>query len=71
MAKKTNKLKTMEHLEPGDCRWPFGDPRQEGFHFCGAEQAPGRPYCIAHWSLSFMPPKSRHQQAPLPVLRAA
>lgn len=37
------------------CRWPIGDPRQTGFHFCGAlprtgEFVPGKtsPYCEFH-----------------------
>jgi len=30
------------------CSWPMGDPKQPGFHFCGEEAEPGRPYCAAH-----------------------
>lgn len=67
MTGKAVALKSLADLEAADCRWPIGDPRQEGFHFCGAQQAAGRPYCIAHWSLSFVPGKSRHQ-APAPAL---
>src|SRR5215470_5796202 len=29
------------------CSWPVGDPKQPGFHFCGEEAVPGRPYCSA------------------------
>jgi hypothetical protein len=58
MAKKTEKIKTITNLEASDCRWPIGDPRQPGFHFCGAQQVLGRPYCIEHWPLSFIPSAS-------------
>ncbi len=73
MTGKISKIKTMEHLEAGDCRWPIGDPRQAGFHFCGASQTAGRPYCIEHWALSFVPSRSRHHgPAPaLPIRQAA
>lgn len=30
------------------CKWPYGDPREEGFTFCGRECYPGKPYCPDH-----------------------
>ncbi|MFM9941150.1 MAG: GcrA family cell cycle regulator [Hyphomicrobiaceae bacterium] len=72
MIEKAKQLKVMETLEASDCRWPIGDPRHPGFHFCGARQAAGRPYCIEHWQLSFVPSRPRHQAAApsLPVVAA-
>ena len=35
------------------CSWPVGDPKQPGFHFCGSEAVPGRPYCAAHCGLAY------------------
>jgi GcrA cell cycle regulator len=35
-------------LEPGDCRWPIGDPRESEFHFCGGKALPGLSYCEGH-----------------------
>jgi GcrA cell cycle regulator len=32
-------------LLPHHCRWPFGDPREANFSFCGGDRVPGRPYC--------------------------
>ena len=55
MKTKTPKKATLETLEAHQCRWPIGDPRQAGFHFCGAQKAEGRPYCAAHWQMSFVP----------------
>lgn len=60
MSSKAPKTKSLLDLEANECRWPIGDPRKEGFHFCGAQQVLGRPYCIQHWQLSFVPGKSRH-----------
>lgn len=60
MTKKISTFKTMTDLEHNDCRWPIGDPRQPGFHFCGAKQELGRPYCSHHWEMSFIPGKGRN-----------
>lgn len=30
------------------CRWPVGDPQEEGFFFCGAKPEKSGPYCPAH-----------------------
>ncbi|SDF88190.1 GcrA cell cycle regulator [Limimonas halophila] len=30
------------------CLWPFGDPSEPDFHFCGAQSLPGKPYCQEH-----------------------
>lgn len=58
--KKNTSPKTVETLEPDDCRWPIGDPRRADFHFCGEKKASGRPYCQHHWDRSL---QSRSQQA--------
>lgn len=68
MSLKVKKVKTVANLEAGDCRWPIGDPRHEGFHFCGAKQVEGRPYCAHHTEVSYIPGKLRQQGAGAPVL---
>ena len=30
------------------CRWPIGDPGEEGFGFCGRRRAGTGPYCAGH-----------------------
>ena len=30
------------------CQWPIGDPLKEGFHYCGGQNIPTKPYCIEH-----------------------
>lgn len=75
MAKKQKlkQPKTVATLETNDCRWPIGDPREADFHFCGAQQVPGRPYCELHWRMAFQPARPRHVPSPLALasLRAA
>jgi GcrA cell cycle regulator len=71
---KTNTRKTVATLEPNDCRWPVGDPRQAEFHFCGAPKLPGRPYCETHWQQAFQTPKPREPVTRVigaPIPRAA
>ncbi len=69
----TKKQKTISTLDRNDCRWPVGDPRHTEFHFCGARQLTGRPYCELHWRMAFQPAKPRNAQSPtiLPTRRAA
>lgn len=73
MSKKISKVKTVETLDACDCRWPIGDPRQAGFHFCGAQQVLGRPYCSEHLAQAFDATKSRSpSSAPMiPFFRRA
>lgn len=35
------------------CQWPHGDPKEDGFHFCGARAEPGRPYCGKHCKVAY------------------
>lgn len=35
------------------CRWPYGDPKQPGFGFCGHKQVPGLSYCTSHARRAF------------------
>jgi len=46
-----------EHM----CRWPYGDPREEGFTFCGRPVYPGKPYCADHVLVAYQGlPKTRN-----------
>ena len=48
-----NRRKTVSTLLSTDCRWPIGDPQHSDFHFCGAHQLAGFPYCEHHARLGF------------------
>jgi GcrA cell cycle regulator len=42
-------------LAPGACRWPIGDPRDEGFRWCGKRAEPLHPYCGEHRQTALAP----------------
>ena len=46
-------------LSERTCRWPIGDPREKGFHFCGKAVSPGVPYCDAHIAMAYQTPKKK------------
>jgi GcrA cell cycle regulator len=64
--------KGVQCLKDQDCRWPIGDPRKPGFHFCGHERVPGASYCEHHLLRSVYPEyraeiAKRYGLAPPPV----
>lgn len=46
-------------LSERTCKWPIGDPLQEGFHFCGNDAGEAAPYCTYHSRLAFQPSSER------------
>ena len=59
-----NKLITTINLTIDTCRWPFGDPVEAGFHYCGELPLIGRPYCDMHNSKSYNKPRSKKITVP-------
>lgn len=49
-------------LKLSSCRWPMGDPKDPGFHFCGAQSIPGKPYCAEHTKIAYTSIKELSQQ---------
>lgn len=47
-----NSPKSLVELEPRDCRWPIGDT---DFQFCAEETVEGKPYCLKHCKLAYVP----------------
>ena len=45
---------SLTHLQHDYCRFPIGDPKAAGFHFCGAEVHPGKPYCTSHCEIAYV-----------------
>lgn len=43
------------NLNERTCKWPFGDPGAQDFHFCGARVKTGSPYCEVHVALAYQP----------------
>lgn len=41
------------------CRFPYGDPRDDDFGFCGAAVPIGSTYCAGHYALCYQPVSDR------------
>lgn len=46
---------SMEDLKAGMCRWPFGDPEDKNFHFCGNPCDYALSYCEEHMTKAKAP----------------
>lgn len=53
------KIRSVIDLSAHTCRWPIGDPREPGFHFCGKPAIPGKPYCHEHAAIAYVNSSSR------------
>lgn len=42
-------------LKPGQCKWPYGDPKETGFGFCGGDCREGAVYCDGHRGKAYQP----------------
>jgi GcrA cell cycle regulator len=45
------------------CSWPIGEPGTRGFHFCGCEALPGKPYCAEHAAVAYVRVRDRREDA--------
>jgi GcrA cell cycle regulator len=52
-TKARRKVVTTATLSHRTCRWPFGDPVDPDFHYCGKSPQSGSPYCEVHDRLSY------------------
>ena len=50
-------------LNQHTCRWPIGDPGEEGFCYCGRRPQPGLPYCAHHAAIAYTSPEVRRRAA--------
>ena len=39
------------------CQWPYGDPQDKDFYFCGAKPVAGKPYCEEHCNIAYVDEK--------------
>jgi GcrA cell cycle regulator len=47
------RISNILQLSEKTCKWPIGDPGQNGFHFCGCETVTGEPYCTYHMMMAY------------------
>ena len=62
IEKMARRLDLMD-LTERTCKWPIGDPTEEGFHFCGLPSVDGKPYCVYHIAIAFQPVSSRRDRS--------
>jgi GcrA cell cycle regulator len=55
------KIITMIKLTGGMCRWPFGDPKDKDFHFCGHASDYTLSYCEEHMVMAHAPDNRRRK----------
>lgn len=51
---------TIMDLTEYTCRWPFGNPGDESFRYCGRPKPFGASYCAPHLALAPRPAQSRY-----------
>lgn len=56
---------SIEALTLCSCRWPFGNPDEEGFGFCGQPKREGSSYCPGHHVVAYPPAINRKQNGNL------
>ena len=61
-----NERKTLRTLKGNECRWPYGDPRQKNFYFCGKRKAAGNSDCEFHMRRAFQPARPRGYRPHVP-----
>ena len=70
-APKAQKVETsgqvsLLDLTATNCKWPFGHPGNDDFHFCGKESQPGLPYCPEHCAMAYQAQAPRKDRAARP-----
>jgi len=58
VAKMISLLELTEHT----CKYPIGDPQEEGFGFCGVKSREKDPYCEYHCRLTYQPASDRRRE---------
>ncbi|MBI29679.1 MAG: hypothetical protein CFH21_00546 [Alphaproteobacteria bacterium MarineAlpha5_Bin11] len=44
------------------CQWPYGDPQEKDFYFCGAKPLDSKPYCQEHCQVAYIDEKELKRQ---------
>lgn len=78
-ASTTPSLPAFREEEPGSatsltlgshmCKWPIGDPSNDGFTFCGRRSQEG-PYCMEHARVAYQPQQSKKKAGPTELARS-
>ena len=50
---------TLDSLKANMCSWPKGEPGKPDFRFCGKPAEAGKPYCMPHCEIAYVPSKKK------------
>ncbi len=64
-------LKEREASPFRSCQWPFGDPGDKDFHFCGDSTHGAFSYCAKHVAMAYREPEPRRNSSNSHGRRAA
>ncbi len=62
MPKESSRIHDAINLGPQMCRWPYGDPGDDDFQFCGKTAVPGKPYCEEHCAVAYVTKSSSRER---------
>ena len=52
---------------PTGCRYPFGDPKEDDFYFCGQPQRTGQSYCAYHYAVCYRSDDKKRKRKATPA----
>ncbi len=61
-SKADGKVISILELTERHCRWPVGDPKDEGFGYCGSPSYQAHPYCAEHVAIAFQAPNRKEKK---------
>jgi GcrA cell cycle regulator len=61
VPKPQAKMISLLELTENTCKYPIGDPQEEGFGFCGVKSRDNDPYCEYHCRLTYQPASDRRR----------
>jgi GcrA cell cycle regulator len=61
LRREDGSVTTVLNLNERTCKWPIGDPAEQGFAFCGRQSCAG-PYCTEHARLAYQPQQAKKKR---------
>ncbi len=61
---RTGNVTTVLGLRECMCKWPIGEPGEDGFGFCGGPTMPGQTYCAEHAVVAYQPQQAKRKRRP-------
>ena len=62
-AKVDHNIITLDTLKANMCSWTNGEPGKPDFRFCGEPAVDGKPYCLEHCKIAYVPSTKKKASA--------